>query len=143
MLLVRNENDENRFETYTEAAKFLGTTSGIVRQKFSEFPISKVNELQFPLFIDENPFETFQEARDAFQLSAKELDEIIMGSKEFIFQGVNHKITFPKSIAMVYDLNSTLGDKYSLYAGLVNAMEESEINFDYDDLIDEYYERGC
>ena len=109
MLLVGNE----RFETYSEAANVLGVSSGVLGQRFFEFEISKRNEDQFPLFVDEIPFETFQESRGAFELSAKKLNEIIIGTKKFNFQGVNHKITLPKSIAMVYDLKSMLGDKYS------------------------------
>ena len=101
MLLVGDE----RFETYSEAAKFLRVSSGVLRQRFSEFEISKRHEDQFPLFVDGISFRTFQDARNAFQMSAEELDAIIMGSKEFNFQDENHKITIPKSIAICWGIN--------------------------------------
>ena len=44
MLIV----DDERFETYAEAAKHLGVSSGVLRQRFSEFNIKKNTRRSIP-----------------------------------------------------------------------------------------------
>ena len=131
-MLIENE----RFETYSEAAKCFGVSTEVIRQSFP-----RRHEDQFPLFVDGIGCRTFQEARSAFLLSSEKLDEIIMGSKEFNFQDGNHVISVPKPIQLVYDLKKMIGDKYNLEKGLINVITHSEMKYDIDVINEEILEQ--
>ena len=93
------------FETWAAAAKHLGVSTRVLRHDlyapFDEFDTHKKFR-GFPLFV--NGFgQTFRETRSEFNMDPQTLNEIIMGSKEFVFQGVNHRIRVAKPVQMVYD----------------------------------------
>ena len=131
-----NNDGETRFETYSEAAKHFGVSTGVIRNRFHNFEITKMDLFDFPLYVNGIGFRTFHDARKTFNLSAKKLDEIIMGSKRFHFVQEN-VVSVPKPIQMVYDLKKMLGDKFNLGNALMKKINHSGNNIFSNDLVNE------
>ena len=104
----------NFFETYNEAAEFLGISSGSLRNNRLIY-CKKYHG--FPIFVD-GVGTTFQNIRFHYNMNQKTLDEILLGPKEFHFNGL-HRLKLAKPVAILYDLKKLL--KYD---------EMFQLNFD-------------